>query len=340
MQMNANARSGMTLVELLVVIAVLAAVAVSVAVSSSGAIDRARADETRRQGEAMRDALERADGLSIVSDLGQIFDTETVDEDVRNARNVARLGYLFSPSNAFEIAVGEGADATVSALFKTVPPYDVIECGLLPTNFAALAGISAGLATRFASVTNGLGRVSLGCGWRGPYCRERVRAEDGTMRDGYGGLWECAASPTNCLLISRGRDRAEDGLDSAKDWQDRDVLFDVRAGARLVSLAVSLDEDGVDGGFAVSNLYVFVYAPRLTIDGTADEMAKIEVAAECRTFRNAASGTLTGLTAGERVFFVVGEDAESRFCAARPQRTILRHGVNELLKLKIANRSE
>lgn len=335
--MNANDRSGMTLVELLVVLAVLAAVAVSVAVSSSATVDRARFDETRRQGEAMRDALERADGLSVFSDLGQMFDTETVDEDVRSARNVVRLGYLFSRSNAFEITVGEGTEATVSAAFKTIPAYDVHECELLPTNFAAVAGIPAGLAAKFASVTNGLGGVSLGCGWRGPYCSERVRGDDGLLRDGFGGLWECAVSPTNCLLVSRGRDRAADGLDAAKDWQDRDMLFEVRTGAGLVSLAVSLDEDD---SFAVSNLYVFAYAPKLAIDETADEMAKIGIVAQCRVFRNAASGTLTGLTAGERVFFVVGEDGESRFCAARPQRTILRHGVNELLKLKIATRSE
>lgn len=338
--MNANDRSGMTLVELLVVLAVLAAVAVGVAVSSSATVDRARFDATRRQGEAMRDALERADGLSVVSDLGQIFDVETVDEDVRSARNIARLGYLFSPSNAFEITAGDGADATPGAAFKTVPPYALRECELLPTNFAALAGIPAGLAARFASVTNGLGRVSLGCGWRGPYCRERVRGEDGLLRDGFGGLWECAVSPTNCLLVSRGRDRAEDGLDTAKPWQDRDALFDVRTGDGLVSLAVSLDDGDADGGFAVSNLYVFAYAPRLAIDETADEMARIDVVAECRAFRNVSSAALTGLTAGERVLFVVGEDAESRFCAARPQRTLLRHGVNELLKLKIATRSE
>lgn len=338
--MNANLRSGMTLVELLVVLAVLAALAVSVAVSSSGMIDRARMEETRRQGEAMRDALERADGLSIVSDLGQIFDTETVDDTARHARNLARLGYLFCPSNFFEIAVGEGASVTHGTVCKVVPPYTSLSCDLLPTNFAARTGIPAGLATRFAAVTNGLGQVSLGGGWRGPYCREKVRGSDGLLRDGFGGLWECAVSPTNCLLVSRGRDRAEDGLDTAKTWPDQDLLFDVRMGEGLVSLAVSLDENGLAENVAISNLHVFAYAPRLTIDNTSDEQATVELDVTCHPFPNVSSATVSGLSLGERVFFVVGEDAASRFYAARPQRTVLRPGVNELLKLKIANRSE
>lgn len=338
--MKTNAHSGMTLVELLVVLAVLAALAVSVAVSSSGMIDRARAEKTTRQGEAMRDALECADGLSIVSDLGQIFDTESVDDTVRNARNLARLGYLFCPSNFFEITIGEGASMTHRTVCKVVPPYTLQSCDLLPTNFAAQTGIPIGLATRFAAVTNGLGGVTLGVGWRGPYCREHVRDADGLMRDGFGGLWECAVSPTNCLLVSRGRDRAEDGFDAAKAWQDQDLLFDVRRSEGLVSLVVSLDENGLAENAAISNVYVFAYAPRLTIDNMSDERAAVEIEVTCRTFPNASSATLTGLSVGERVFFVVGEDAASRFYAARPQRTVLRPGVNELLKLKIANRSE
>ncbi|MBR4258885.1 MAG: type II secretion system protein [Kiritimatiellae bacterium] len=333
-----DGKSGMTLVELLVVLAILASLAASVAVSSSGMMDRARAEETRRQGEAMRDALERADGLSVVSDLGPIFDVETADESVRNARNLARLGFLFSPSNRFEITVIGGA--AQSAAFKVVPPYSICECSLLPTNFAALAGIDPARASTFATVTNGLGNVALGCGWRGPYCRERVRDADGLLRDGFGGLWECAVTSTNCFLVSRGQDRAEDAVDAAKTWQERDQTFEVMAGGNLATLAVSLDESGVEVGGGIVNLRVFAYAPRLAIDDTADERAHVGVEAECRTFRNSPSAAMTGLSVGERVIFAVGEDAEGRFYAARPQRIVLRHGVNELLRLKIANRSE
>lgn len=338
--MRFEMKKGMTLVELLIVLVILASVAVSVAVSSSGMIDRARMEETRRQGEAMQSALERADGLSIVSDLGPLFDTETLDDAERDAKNLARLGYLFCPSNFFEITVGEGAEVTHSTVFKVVPPYSLQECELLPTNFAAQAGIPAGLESRFASVTNGLGGVSLGCGWRGPYCRERVRDADGLMRDGFGGLWECAATSTNCLLISRGQDRAEDGTSTTRNWKEQDQLFEVRTGTGLVTLAVSLDENSMEGDSAISNIYVFAYAPKLTIDNTADDRASVGIDTVCRRFPNASSAIVDGLSMGERVFFVVGEDAESRFYAARPQRMILRPGVNEILKLKIANKSE
>ena len=336
--MSMGGKSGMTLVELLVVLAILASLAVSVAVSSSGMIDRARVDETRRQGEAMRDALERADGLSVVSDLGPIFDVETADESVRDARNIARLGFLFSPSNRFEITGGGGA--AQSAAFKVVPQYSIVECSLLPTNFATLAEIAPARASKFAAVTNGLGNVALGCGWRGPYCRERVRDEDGVLRDGFGGLWECAVTSTNCFLVSRGQDRAEDAADAAKTWQERDQTFEVMAGGNLVTLAVSLDEGGVVGSSGIVNLYVFAYAPRLAIDDTADERAHVGVEAVCRAFRNSPSATMTGLSVGERVVFAVGEDADGRFYAARPQRVVLRQGVNEILRLKVCTKSE
>lgn len=338
--MKTRLHSGMTLIELLIVLVILASLAVSVAVSSAGMIDRAHAEETMRQGEAMRDALERADGLSIVSDLGVLFDTTTPDEPTRNAHNLARLGYLFCPSNFFEVVVGEGASATHSTVCKVVPPYTSLSCELLPTNVCAQTGIPVGLEARFVSVTNGLGRVSLGCGWRGPYCREKVRDADGLLRDGFGGLWECAVSPTNGLLISRGQDRAEDGLLTTKTWQEQDRVFDVRTGTGLVSLVVSLDENGLAEGAAISNLYVFAYAPKLTIDRSSDERAAVGIDVTCRAFPNASSATVTDLSMGARVVFVVGEDAANRFYAARPQRTVLRPGVNELLKLKIANRSE
>ena len=335
--MRMDGKSGMTLVELLVVLAILASLAASVAVSSSGMMDRARAEETRRQGEAMRDALERADGLSVVSDLGPIFDVETADESVRNALNLARLGFLFSPSNRFETTGGGGV--AQSAAFKVAPPYSICECSLLPTNFAALAGIDPARTSKFAAVTNGLGNVALGCGWRGPYCRERVRGGDGLLRDGFGGLWECAVTATNCFLVSRGQDRAEDAVDAATTWQDRDQSFEVMAGGNLVTLAVSLDDSGIEG-VGIVNLYVFAYAPRLAIDDTADESAHVGIEAACCVFRNSPSAAMTGLSVGERVIFAVGEDPEGRFYAARPQRIVLRHGVNELTRLKIATRSE
>lgn len=314
-----NSKKGMTLVELLVVLVILASLAVSVAVSSAGAIDRAKRDRTIRQGEAMRDALERPDGLSIVSDLGPIFDTATANDDERDARNRARLGYLFCPSNRFEI--------------KELQLYKTLTCPLLPTNAASLTGVSK----EFTELTNKFGVVSLGCGWRGPYCGERVLDSDFTLRDGFGGIWECFASPTNCLLVSRGLDRAADGLDTSKTWQEEDLLFEVRT-RDAVSLSISIDETTLNAT-PVKKLHVFTYGPSFSISATAaDETIPVTIeTAYTNAVGQASIEVTSGLSVGSRMVFAFVEDEGGKCYAARPQRIVLRPGSNHLQNLKLIN---
>lgn len=314
-----NSKKGMTLVELLVVLVILASLAMSVAVSSAGAIDRAKRDRTIRQGEAMRDALERPDGLSIVSDLGPIFDTATANDDERDARNSARLGYLFCPSNRFEI--------------KELQLYKTLTCPLLPTNAASLTGVSK----EFTELTNKFGVVSLGCGWRGPYCGERVLDSDFTLRDGFGGIWECFASPTNCLLVSRGLDRAADELDTSKTWQEEDLLFEVRT-RDAVSLSISIDETTLNAT-PVKKLHVFTYGPSFSISATAaDETIPVTIeTAYTNAVGQASIEVTSGLSVGSRMVFAFVEDEGGKCYAARPQRIVLRPGSNHLQNLKLIN---
>lgn len=328
-----NSKKGMTLVELLVVLVILASLAVSVAVSSAGAIDRAKRDRTIRQGEAMRDALERPDGLSIVSDLGPIFDTATANDDERDARNRARLGYLFCPSNRFEIMVGEDASLHQVDAFKELQLYKTLTCPLLPTNAASLTGV----AKEFTELTNKFGVVSLGCGWRGPYCGERVLDSDFTLRDGFGGIWECFASPTNCLLVSRGLDRAADGLDTSKTWQEEDLLFEVRT-RDAVSLSISIDETTLNAT-PVKKLHVFTYSPSFSISATAaDETIPVTIeTAYTNAVGQAAIEVTSGLSVGSRMVFAFVEDEGGKCYAARPQRIVLRPGSNHLQNLKLIN---
>ena len=329
-----NSKKGMTLVELLVVLVILASLAVSVAVSSAGAIDRAKRDRTIRQGEAMRDALERPDGLSIVSDLGPIFDTATANDDERDARNRARLGYLFCPSNRFEIMVGEDASLHRVDAFKELQFYKTLTCPLLPMNATSLTGVDEG---KFTVLTNELGMVSLGCGWRGPYCGERVLDSDFTLRDGFGGIWECFASPTNCLLVSRGLDRAADELDTSKTWQEEDLLFEVRT-RDAVSLSISIDETTLNAT-PVKKLHVFTYSPSFSISATAaDETIPVTIeTAYTNAVGQAAIEVTSGLSVGSRMVFAFVEYTDGNCLAARPQRIVLRPGSNHLQNLKLIN---
>lgn len=331
---QSRSRSGMTFVELVVVLAVLASLAASVAASSAGAIDRAKRDRTIRQGEAMRDALERPDGLSIVSDLGPIFDTTTENDDARNARNRARLGYLFSPSGRFEVVVdGDGVPYAVDA-FKTLQLYRTQTCPLLPANASSLTGVGS---AKLDALTNGLGVASLGCGWRGPYCPERVLDSDVTLRDGFGGTWECLASSTNCLLVSRGRDRAADETGTSKAWQEKDLLFEVRT-RDAASLSLSIDEATLDAT-PVKKLHVFTYGPSFLIPATAaDETIPVTIeTAYTNAVGQAAIEVTSGLSMGSRMVFAFVEYADGRCHAARPQRIVIRPGSNHLQRLKLVD---
>lgn len=326
-------RKGLTLVELLVVLAILAAIATSVAVSSASAVDRGRVERTVRQGEAMREALERADGLSMTSDLGPIFDVTTQDDALRNAVNLSRLGYLWSPSNRYETAVEHGANATPHSSFKEVPRYRLLAFDFIPTNFTELTGISAAKA---GALTNAMAKTcgltsSLGAGWRGPYCRERsVMNADFELRDGFGGLWECVTSPTNFVLVSRGQDREADGISANKSWQEEDKLFEVGA-LQPVTLVVSLAEEPDN----MSRLHVFTYAPQVEIAPGASSSAALSVKTTWVAATNSPSlSTTHGISIGERVVFVFAETAD-KCIPARPRHVVIKPGVNHLENLKL-----
>lgn len=326
-------RKGLTLVELLVVLAILAAIATSVAVSSASAVDRGRVDRTIRQGETMREALEREDGLSLTSDLGQIFDVTTTDDASRNAVNLSRLGYLWSPSNRYETAVENGANATPFSAFKELPRYRQLAFDFIPTNFTALTGVSAAKA---AALTNAMAKTcglssSLGAGWRGPYCRERnVMNADFELRDGFGGLWECETSPTNFVLVSRGQDREADGVSANKSWQEEDRLFDVGV-LKPATLVVSLKEEPDD----LSRLHVFIYEPHVEIASGASPLAALSVKTTWVAATNSPSLSATrGISVGERVVFAFAETAD-KCIPARPRHVVVKPGVNRLENLKL-----
>lgn len=349
MEMNTPLKStnkGMTLVELMVSLVILAMVATSVAVSSANLIDRARSEKTCRQGAAMVEALERSEGLSIVSDLGPFLDVSTQDDDMRNALNLGRLGYLFSRSARRMTAIIDEEVSETSSVMKNAPFYRTLFRDLLPTNFSAVVGRTLS-DIQLANLTNALGSVSLGCGWRGPYCSKRSIADgDGLLRDGFGGLWRCETSPTNMVLVSRGRDRSADHLRAAVPWQDEDRIFEVSTPAGGISLDVSVDESGIAEGERVGRIHVFVYAPVFTVPDTDDSETSIQLGCTHTTADGVSAQIVSGLSAGSRVVFVVAETvriedgAFARFHAAQPRRIILKKGVNQLTDMKLVNKSE
>ena len=151
-----KSKSGMTLVELLVVLVILASVAVSVAVSSSGMLERTRVDRTAAQGEVLRDALEAHDGLSIVSDLGisyfraiQTAMTNTVD-----GTDTALLNLLFDYRHPREITVEvEGAEPASDTIIKEVAAYQTR--AFTNTYATLLSGIVTNATLRKRCSTNG-----------------------------------------------------------------------------------------------------------------------------------------------------------------------------------------
>ena len=230
-----KSKSGMTLVELLVVLVILASVAVSVAVSSSGMLERTRVDRTTAQGEAMRDALEAHDGLSIVSDLGigylraiQTAITNTVD-----GTDTALLNLLFDYRHPREITVEvEGAEPVTDTIIKEVAAYQTLT--FTNTYATLLSGIVTNATLRTKMLDRWFGGASaspqLGGGWRGPYCTAKVMDSGRVLRDGFGGVWRFSTNTVSrsafaFALLSLGRDRAEGG----EDWPDEDRSFDVRS---------------------------------------------------------------------------------------------------------------
>lgn len=327
--MREASRRGMTLVELLVVLAILAGLAVAVGANVTAVRERERTGRTERDGRAMAAALRQADGLSFVSDLG------------RAPASAEELCLLFG--NAFlreppaEDALGNPLPVA-SAAVAALPAYAVRTSDLPPglASSATVPTYDAAELTSFAAFADRFPNVSLGAGWRGPYCEgsaldtEAASDDAGVavpiLRDGFGGRWEAetdAASGLLTALVSRGRDRTEDADGAAVAWQDRDLTFPV--GAPGVSLAVRAK---TSDGAAVTKLHVFVWQPEFTVPETGNPT----VALACRYYAAANADSLTaaeGLTHGLRAVYVCASTAAGAL-AAPPQYLLLRPGVNVL----------
>jgi len=325
-------RRGMTLVELLVVLVILVGLMTTVVSTSSGMLDRERLRRTTDGGEAIRESLERYDGLSIVSDMGPILDAGQSED-----RNLARLGFLFGRSTPFDVTIELNGAVTTNQQSKLAPAFKTLSIPAIPTNRVCNGGHFL-TAANMSTVTNGYSPyVSLGCGWRGPYCTARVQDDSGVLRDGFGGPWECAVTRTNgcttALLISRGRDRAEDGLNLSVDWPDADQTFAVRP-PEQVSLVIS-DTGPKEYAETVPHyLHVFAFAPVFSVPNTSTETTTVSLGYRYFCATNGTSIAIdSGLSQGVRAVFAFTE-AGGEFYAAPPQNLLLRPGTNSLeLKL-------
>lgn len=219
-------RSGMTLVELLVVLVVLASLAISVAVSSSGLVDGAKAERTRRQGEAMRDALTRAEGLNLARDMGRMPDPAQPGE----------LGLFVSRAFRRDVQRIDGADAGPldpdnPGDLRFAPVYR--QYGLLelkdsitnnPARFSDFAALF-----NVAAISNLWSGATIGGGWRGPYCTAAAQDEETLLLlDPYGGCWDFTADGAMRSLVSYGLDRMKaGGTAGTNDWRNVDLTFAV-----------------------------------------------------------------------------------------------------------------
>ncbi|HIV09517.1 MAG TPA: prepilin-type N-terminal cleavage/methylation domain-containing protein [Candidatus Spyradenecus faecavium] len=307
-----NAR-GMTLVELLVVLVILAGLTAAVMTGAAATREKGRYEQTARDAEAMAEALTRADGLSLVSDLGLAPDS---------AEALCLLFGARLPTETVTPDPENPGGTVTSVAVLDVPAWALRSAPLIP---AAIA--PADLPAEVAAITNRFAAVTLGAGWRGPYCEGRALDADDSdpdnpipyVVDGFGGPWEFDGE----TLVSRGRDRMDDALRpdaAAVDWRDRDRSFAVAVPTPTLSLTVKPEGDAV-----VKRLHVFVHQPALTVGAAS---ASVGLACRYHRFENADSVLLDeGLTLGERVVFVLAETASGAM-AAPPRRVLLRPGAN------------
>lgn len=312
-------RRGMTLVELLVVLAILAGLTAAVMTGAAATREKGRYDQTARDAEAIAQALARPDGLSLVSDLG------FVPADANG------LCLLFGARLPVETVTEDPlhlGETLTHVTVHDIPAWRLHEAPLIPA--ATTPQYAAAEVADAADITNRFDAVTLGAGWRGPYCvGQALDADDSDpdnpipfLRDGFGGLWEFDGE----TLISRGRDRLDDALlpdAHAIDWRDRDRAFAVSAPAPTLSLTVRPEGDA-----AVQCLHVFVHQPAFTLPTTPAAAPTVGLACRYFRFENADSVLLSeGLTLGERVVFALAETASGAM-AAPPRRVILRPGAN------------
>lgn len=307
-----NAR-GMTLVELLVVLVILAGLTAAVMTGAAATREKGRYEQTARDAEAMAEALARPDGLSLVSDLGFVPD---------NANGLCLLFGARLPAETVTPDPENPGGTVTSVAVLDVPAWALRSAPLIP---AAIA--PADLPAEVAAITNRFAAVTLGAGWRGPYCEGKALDADDSdpdnpipfVVDGFGGLWEFDGT----ALISRGRDRMVDADPASIDWRDRDRSFPVSVPVPTLSLTVKPESDA-----AVQRLHVFVHQPALTLPTTSGAAPTVGLACRYYRFENADSVLLSeGLTLGERIVFVLAETASGAM-AAPPRRVLLRPGAN------------
>lgn len=309
----------MTLVELLVVLAILAGLTAAVMTGAAATREKGRYDQTTRDAEAMAEALARPDGLSLVADLG-LAPTDANALCLLFGARLPRETVTEDPEHPGEMLTN------VTVL--DIPAWRTLQAPLIPT--ATEPAYNAAEIAAVAAITNRFDVVTLGAGWRGPYCTGNALDADDSdpdnpipfLRDGFGGLWEFDGT----TLVSRGRDRLDDALRPAGepiDWRDRDRSFAVAAPAPTLSLTVSTEGDA-----AVQRLHVFVHAPALTLPATPTATPTVGLACRYHRFENADSVLLDeGLTPGERVVFALAETVSGAM-AAPPRRVLLRPGAN------------
>lgn len=312
-------RRGMTLVELLVVLAILAGLTAAVMAGAAATREKARYDRTARDAAAMAEALTRADGLSLVSDLGLAPDS---------AEALCLLFGARLPTETVTPDPENPGGTVTSVAVLDVPAWALRAAPLIPATTAPQ--YTAAEVAAVAAITNRFAAVTLGAGWRGPYCAGDALAADDSdpdnpipfVVDGFGGPWEFDGE----TLVSRGRDRMDDALRAAQDaidWRDRDRTFAVPAPAPTLSLTVEAE----GAATVVQRLHVFVHQPALTVGAAS---ASVGLACRYYRFENADSVLLSeGLTVGERVVFVLAETT-SGTQSAPARRVLLRPGANSV----------
>lgn len=311
---------GMTLVELLVVLAILAGLTAAVMTGAAATREKGRYDQTTRDAKAIAEALARPDGLSLVSDLGFV---------PADANGLCLLFGARYPHETVAEDPERPGEMLTSVAVHDVPAWRLLSAPLIPADTEPQYA-AAEVADPALAVTNRFAAVTLGAGWRGPYCvGDALDADDSDpdnpipfLRDGFGGLWEFDGA----TLVSRGRDRLDDALRAtgeAIDWRDRDRAFAVSAPAPTLSLTVHPEGDAV-----MQRLHVFVHQPAFTLPTTPAAAPTVGLACRYFRFENADSVLLAeGLTLGERVVFALAETASGAM-AAPPRRVILRPGAN------------
>ncbi len=323
-------RSGMTLVELMVVLAILAAVLTTVSVSTIASRDRQRVEKTQRQGRAMVEALTRTDGLSFISDFGRL--PQTIDE----VKWLCQRAIFNSTSTIHE-----------APLYQLLPIWRA--------NTASSTG-AVSLKTFIGSsnsVKTALEAAHLGAGWRGPYTSAVVlqteTEEDKTesrLCDAFGGDWvfEEGSGTTDAQLISYGRDQLKDDAGQERSWQDSDQRFAIHQAqiSQQVELAVSLTW----GEEQLASASIYYFEPTLIGKNTSYSMD-----IQClyhTTQTNPASFVISpaqpvtlngnipnpsdssGLTIGLRAIVVTATDTNSNKAISAVQYVHLKPGTNHL----------